>query len=59
MDKSKFTKYNIITYSEVDIVLEVTPGTHRVTRGPGSILSPPDSNTQYTSLKVYTMGNST
>ena len=37
MDKGKFTKYNIITYSEVDIVLEVTPGTHRVTRGPGSI----------------------
>ena len=53
MDKSKFTKYNIITYSEVDIVLEVTPGTHRVTRGPGSILSPPDSNTQYTSLEGY------
>ena len=53
MDKCKFTEYKIDTYSEVDIVLEVTPGTHRVTRGPGSILSPPDSNTQYTSLKVY------
>ena len=40
MDKRKLKGYKIDTYSEVSDVLEVTPGTHRVTRGPGSLIIP-------------------
>ena len=40
MDKRNLKGYKIDTYSEVSDVLEVTPGTHRATRGPGSLNIP-------------------
>ena len=40
MDKRKLKGYKIDTYSEVSDMLEVTPGTHRVARGPGSLVIP-------------------
>ena len=40
MDKRKLKGYKIDTYSEVSDVLEVTPGTHRAPRGPGSLIIP-------------------